>query len=286
MKWPLADRPQPFRDIPFYNRYYLQAPRSSHVDPVIVMGTEIEADALLGFLQQRNRAGGAPIVTTAHVLIRAAALALAQFPEMNTRVVGRRIYAFRDISVRMGFLHRKNKEINLLLVPSANQKSIEQIAAEVWQRLLDSSRGDGGWDREIGRLRRLPPFLFRALMHSYSFLDRHFHVPSFSRMDELRSGAVMVNDLSYAGAPPMRGYKPSRFADGSDSLNLTLGPAENKVVMRDGQPVQIRVMPLFMRADHRLVDAYQIGRFLAFVRAVMQDPERLKVAAPGADAKS
>jgi len=279
MKWPLADRPQPFREIPFYNRYYLQAPRSSHVDPVIVMGTEIEADALLAFLQERNRAGGGPILTTAHVLIRAAALALAKFPEMNTRVVGRRVYAFRDINVRMGFFHRKNKEINLLVVLSANQKSVEHIAGEVWKRLLESSRGDSGWDREIGRMRRLPPFLFRWLLGIYGFLDRHFHMPSFGRMDELRSAVVMVNDLSYAGAPPMRGYKPSRFADGSDSLNLTMGPPENKVVMRGDQPVQIKVMPLFMRADHRLVDAYQIGRFLAFVREVMQDPERLKVPA-------
>ncbi|MBY0382049.1 MAG: 2-oxo acid dehydrogenase subunit E2 [Xanthobacteraceae bacterium] len=283
MKWPLADRPQPFREIPFYNRYYLQAPRSSHVDPVIVMGTEIDADALLAFLQERNRGGGGPILTTAHVLIRAAALGLAQFPDMNTRVVGRRIYSFRNISVRMGFFHRKNKEINLMLIASANQKSVEQIAAEVWQRLLDSTRGTSGWDREIGRMRRLPPFMFRALVRLYGFFDRHFHVPSFGRVDELRSGAVMVNDLSYAGAPPMRGYKPSRFADGSDSLNLTLGPPENKVVMRDDQPVQIRVMPLFLRADHRLVDAYQIGRFLAFVREVMQTPERLNVTAAAPD---
>jgi len=275
MKWPLADRPKPYREIPFYNRYYLQAPTSSHVDPVIVMGTEFEADALLAFLQERNRAGGGPLLTTAHALIRAAALALARFPEMNTRVVGRRVYSFRDVNVRMGFLHRKTKEINLLLVACADTKGVEQIAAEVWQRLLESSRGTSGWDREIGRLRILPPVVFRMFMHFYGFLDRYFHVPSFSRMDELRSGAVMVNDLSYSGAPPMRGYKPSRFADGSDSLNLTLGPAENKVVMRDGQATQIKVMPLFLRADHRLVDAYQIGRFLAFVREVMQTPERL-----------
>jgi pyruvate/2-oxoglutarate dehydrogenase complex dihydrolipoamide acyltransferase (E2) component len=73
----------------------------------------------------------------------------------------------------------------------------------------------------------------------------------------------------------MRSYKPSRFADGSDSLNLTLGPVETKVVMQGEQATQIRIMPLFLRADHRLVDAYQISRFVGFVRDVMQNPERL-----------
>ena len=77
------------------------------------------------------------------------------------------------------------------------------------------------------------------------------------------------------------GYQPSRFADGSDSINLTLGPAETKLVMRDGAPVEIRVMPLFMRADHRLADAYQIGRFLAAMRETLQNPERLAVTSTG-----
>ena len=35
------------------------------------------------------------------------------------------------------------------------------------------------------------------------------------------------------------------------------------------------VMPLFVRADHRLVDAYQVGRFLALVRDLLSHPERL-----------
>jgi hypothetical protein len=34
-------------------------------------------------------------------------------------------------------------------------------------------------------------------------------------------------------------------------------------------------MPLFVRADHRLVDAYQLGRFVAALRDLMNHPERL-----------
>jgi len=280
MKWPLVSRPLSNAEIPLYNRYYLHAPKASHVDPVIVMGTEFEADALLAFLQEKNRKGGT-ILTTAHALIRATGLALAQFPEMNTRVVGRRIYRFRDIGIRMAFFHRKANEIDLLLVTSPDKKSVEDIAGEVWRRLLEAARGNGGRDRDLARMRKVPAFWFRQMMRFYGFLDRHFHLPAVSRLDELRGGSAMVNDLSHAGSPPMRSYKPSRFADGSDSINLTLGPAETKLVMRDGAPVEIRVMPLFMRADHRLADAYQIGRFLAAMRETLQNPERLAVTSTG-----
>ena len=274
MKWPLHDRPIPGRRIPLYNRFYLHAPRASHVDPVMVWGTEIDADALTSFLRERNR-GGRVLLTTAHALIRATALALAQFPEMNVRVVGRRVYGFRGVNIRMGFYHRGNREIDLLVVREADAKSLEQIGQEVWQRLLQAGRGTGPRDRDLARLRRVPDLWLRQLLRIYGFLDRHFHLPSVGRLDELRGGGAMVNDLSFAGAPPMRSYKPTRFPDQADSLNLTLGPIESKVVARGDQFASIGVMPLFLRADHRLVDAYQAGRFLAAVRDLLNHPERL-----------
>jgi hypothetical protein len=243
-----------------------------------VWGTEIDADALTAFLRERNR-GGRVLLTTAHALIRATALALAQFPDMNVRVVGRRVYGFRDVNIRMGFYHRGNREIDLLVVREANAKSLEQIGQEVWQRLLQAGRGTGPRDRDLARLRRVPGLWLRQVLRIYGFLDRHFHLPSVGRLDELRGGGAMVNDLSFAGAPPMRSYKPTRFPDQADSLNLTLGPIESKVVARGDQFVSTGVMPLFLRADHRLVDAYQAGRFLAAVRDLLNHPDRLDLPA-------
>lgn len=277
MKWPLLKQPIPYDKIPIYNRYYLHAPASSHVDPVMLMGTEIEADALLSFLRERNRAGNT-LITTSHALIRATAIALEKFPEMNVRLVGHRVYPFRDVSIRTALFNRANGEIDIMIVSSANTKSLDQIGQEIWQRLLQAGRGTGGQDRELARVRRVPGFVFRQFLRFYSFLDRHLLIPTVSRLDELRSGSTMINDLSTSGAPPMRSYKPSRFPDNSDSLNLTMGPAESKVVERSSQFVSIRVMPLFLRADHRLTDAYQVGRFLTLVRDLMQNPERLELA--------
>lgn len=274
MKWPLRRRAISDRQIPLYNRFYLHAPAVSHVDATIVWGTEIDADALQVFLRERNRQGRV-VITPAHALIRATAVALAQFPELNVRVVGRRIFLFRDINVRIAFFHRRNKEIDLLIVQHADRKSLEQIAQDVWQRLLEAARGEGGRDRDLARLRKLPGFWFRQMIRLHGFLDRHMRLPILSRLDATRAGCVLVNDLSFPGAPQMRSYKASRFPDESDAFNLTLGPVEQKVVGRSNHFVSVGVMPLFVRADHRLIDAYQVGQFLAVVRDLLNHPDRL-----------
>ncbi len=273
MKRPLQDSPIPNRDIPPYNRYYLHAPKSSRVDSTMLMGTEFDAGPMLAFLQERNREGRM-VISTAHILVRATAMALEKFPEMNVRVVGHRVYAFRDINIRMAFFHRKQRDIAVLMISSANRKSLEQIGQEVWERLLQAGRGEGGRERDLARMRRVPAFWFRQVQRFYAFLDRHFALPTVGRLDEMRGGCALVNDLS-SGVPPIRSYKPSRFPDDSDSLNLTLGPVENKVVARGDGFESIRVMPLFVRADHRLTDAFQVGRFLAVLRDLLQNPEQL-----------
>jgi hypothetical protein len=274
MKWPLVKRAIPDRQIPLYNRFYLHASAASEVDPILVWGTEIDADALQSFLRERNR-NERILITTAHALIRATALALEEFPEMNVRLVGRRIYAFRHVNVRMAFFHRRNSEMDLLIISDANLKSLERIGLEIWQRLLQAGRGEGGRDRDLARLRWIPSFWFRQILRLYDFLDRNVRLPTFGRLDGTRASCVTVNDLSFPGAPPMRIYKQTRFPDRSDSFNLTLGPIENKVVVRLDKFVSVKVMPLFLRADHRLVDAQQAGRFLAAVRDLLSNPERL-----------
>jgi 2-oxoacid dehydrogenases acyltransferase (catalytic domain) len=278
MKWPLHDRAIPDRKLPLYNRFYLHASAATQSDPTLVWGTDIDVEALRTFMRERNR-DGRVVITPIHMLIRAAALTLAQFPEMNARIVGRRVYAFRDVNIRMAFFHRRNLDIDLLRIANADRKSLEQIGTEVWQGLLNAGRNERGRDRDLARIRRLPGFVFRQLMRFYNFLDRHMRLPTLGRLEQTREGCVTVNNLSFSGAPPMRSYKPSRFPDLADSLNLTIGPTENKVVERDGHFVSVAVMPLFMRVDHRIVDAYQAGRFLGIVRDLLNDPQRLDAAA-------
>lgn len=273
MKWPF-DRKAGHKEPSLLNRFYLNAPPSENVDHAFVWGTEIDADALKTYLIGKNR-NSEFVVTSSHAVIKAVGLALGQFPEINVRIVGRKLYPLSGNNVRMAYLHKRSDEIDIMLVHRADTKSLERISYEVWYRLLESGRGDGVLERDRRRLRRIPPFLLRRLLRLYDVIDRNVRLPSFGRLDSVRSACAMVNDLSFAGAPPMRAFKPSRFPDNSDLINVTVGPAEAKMVLRDGAPVSVNVMPLFLRADHRVVDAYRGGKLLSFIRDTLNNPTRL-----------
>lgn len=274
MKWPVSRRPVPDRDLPLYDRFYLYASKANQVDPVFVWGTDFEADALLAFLKERNRS--APrLVTPAHALIRATAMAFAQFPKLNARVVGRNVHMLHEVAVRIAFFHRSSAEIDLLVVREEFLGSLDAVARNVGEQMLEAARGTRPRDRDLARLRRLPSFVARRVFRLFGLLDRHFVLPMMGRLDSTRLGCVTVNDLSFAGAPPLRGYKPSRFPNENDTFNLTLGAPEKRVVERDGQFRSVTVIPLFVRADHRVVDAYHLGKFAGHVRELLTNPERL-----------
>jgi hypothetical protein len=254
--------------------YYLHAPGIQYADPAILWGTEVEADGLRAFLGSCR--GRSPVlISTSHVLLQATAQALAVHPHMNRRVVGRRVFAFRDINLRLAFQNPASQDVDVVLVPNAERCTLQEIAGLVWRTLLRGSRGESPVDRDRRRLKALPPWGFHTLLSIYRWLDRRWALPTVGRLDELRGSAVLVNDLSFRNAPPMRCYKPTRFPDESTSVNITLGPMEEKAVVREGQPVASTVAPLFVRADHRIVDAYQVGQFLATLRNFLQHPAQL-----------
>jgi hypothetical protein len=274
MKWPLSFRPIPDHELPLFNLFYLHGSKAGPVDPTIVWGTEIDADTLEAFLRERNRHGKV-LITPVHALIRATALAFEQFPEFNVRVVGRRVYKFREVNIRMAFLHRYRQEVDLMVIGPEFLISLDKIALRVWDHILQAGRGKLARDRDVVRLRIFSGFWMRRIFRIYEFLDRHFPLPVVGRLDGTRNSCATINDLSFSGAPPLQSYKPSRFPSPNDSLNLTMGAAEKKVLERNGQFISVNIISLFVRADHRLVDAHQLGRFVGCVRDLMNNPERL-----------
>ncbi len=274
MKWPLKSSPVPRDQLPLYNLMYLHAPGIENADSTILWGTEIDATGLQAWLDV-CRSDSPVLISTSHVLLQATAQALAQHPHLNRRVVGRRVFAFRNINLRLAFQNPAHGGVDVVLVRSAEKCSLQQIASLVWKTLLLAHRGEANIERDRQRMKSLPSWGFHWLLAFYRWLDRHWALPTVGRLDNLRCSAVLVNDLSFRNAPPMRCYKPTRFPDESISINITLGPMEEKVVVRDGQPVAGTVAPLFVRVDHRIVDAYQLGRFLATLRELLQHPAQM-----------
>ena len=275
MQWPLASKPVSSREIPFYNLHYLYGCRSP-ADPTIVWGTEVATEAMSQYVRGRNRQGRI-LISPAHVLVQAVGRALAEHRELNRRIVGRRIYDFRDVNVRMMTYNRQQREVEVLLIRNADTLSLERIARVLWKNQQRAASGstmdheDKAWLR-----RRFPGPLLGWVIRTYLYLDSKFNLPKVDRIDRIACSPVLVNYLAFSGAPPMRAYKPSNYPHDSSTLSVTMGRTETVPVVRENQVTVGRVAPLFVRADHRITSAYGLAQFTATLRRLLTEPAHME----------
>lgn len=282
MHWPLAPKPIPASQIPFYNLHYLYGCRPP-ADPTIVWGTEVPAEQLKQYVRQRNR-NSKTLISLAHVLIQAVGRALKHHPELNRRIVGRRVYDFRDVNVRMMTYNRQQNEVEVLLIRNVDTLSLERIARTLWKNQHRAASGDTPDHADKAWLRsRFPGPLLGWIVRTYLYLDSKFNLPKVDRIDRIACSPVLVNYLAFSGAPPMRAYKPSNYPHESSTLSVTMGRVERMPVVNNGQIEVGQVAPLFVRSDHRIATAYQLAQFTETIRRLLIDPTQMETqgTAPG-----
>jgi chloramphenicol O-acetyltransferase len=275
MHWPLARKPRPISETPFYNLHYLYG-CDRPADPTMVWGTEVSAEELSRYVRERNR-NSKILFSQAHVLVQAVGRALRRHPELNRRIVGHRIYDFRDVNVRMMTYNRRQKEVEVLLIRNVDSLSLERIARILWKNQHRAASGDTLDYLDKAWLRRhFPGPLLGWMVRAYLYLDSKFNLPKIDRIDRIACSPVLVNYLAFSGAPPMRTYKPSNYPHESSTLSVTMGRIEQVPVVKNGQVEVGQVAPLFVRADHRIANAYQLAQFTETVRRLLTNPSGME----------
>jgi hypothetical protein len=266
MEWPLKRPPVPIAETPTWSLYYLAAcPTPS--DPTIHWGTDVPIAGLQAYLKRLN-ADGNILISPAHVLVWAVGRCLSEHPEFNRRIVHRRLYNFRQVNILIPVLGGKHGP-EVCLLCDVDRKSLSHLAGEIWQHGRDLTKGTSDCQRDERIFRLLPGvlrnILFRWMLRGINW----FYQPAALWGHRACRAGTMVNYLGHRGAPPMRMFKASRFPNDTTTLNITMGPTES------GGP-DGPVAPLFIRADHRVVDAYQLGQFLGDLRRYLMDPVLLE----------
>lgn len=269
MLWPLESKPVNTAGLPYYNQHYLFA-CSSPSDPTMVWGTDVDATQLRAFIREQNESSLA-LISIAHVLLRAVGQTLAEFPQLNCRVVRHRIFRFRDTNVRIMTYNRQLGEVDVVIVKNAHKLDLASIARLMWKNQRKSAKRDSVEFRDRQLARQLPMFMYRWCLRAYLWLDRNFRLPRI-RLYRVAGAPVLVNYLGFRGAPSMRAYKPSSYPDESSHLSITLGKVEDRPVVRDGEIVIRPIAPLFVRADHRITDAFVLARFIRQLEQRLTDP--------------
>ena len=266
MEWPLRRPPIPISETPTWSLYYLAAcPTPS--DPTMVWGTDVPAVGLEAYLKRAN-ADSDILISPAHVLVAAVGRCLREHPEFNRRILHRRLYDFKQANVLFPILRTKLGP-ELCLLCDVDRKSIREIAHEIWQLWHEIAQDNSRYRCDERIFRSLPGLvrntLFRWMLRGVNWI----YQPVALWGHRTSRAGTMVNYLGQRGAPPMRVFKASRFPNDAVPLNVTMGPTES------GGP-NGPVAPLFVRADHRTIDAYQLGQFVGDLRQYLMDPTSLE----------
>jgi hypothetical protein len=229
------------------------------------------------FVKELNREP--PIlVSAAHVLIKAVGRVLALHPEFNSRILGRRLYRFKDINVLTALRHFRERRAEVVLLRNVSDRPLSEIAQELWQHYHDAARGEFIHAGLTRLYRRLPSLLRRHLLRFQVWTTPHGNTPAWEDNERQKCSPVLVNYLGFEGAAPMRAFVPSRLPIGAYTLNVTMGPTERRPVVTEDGHLEIRpVAPFFVRADHRFADAFELGRFTQTLRGLLGEPRQLEV---------
>jgi hypothetical protein len=291
---PTFPQPVPLEELGWVNATYLGSGAAA-CDPMMVWGTTVDVEPLETFIsEERGRSG--LIISPAHVLVRAVAESLKEHPKFNRRVVGRRVYAYDGVKVVVPMLHTRSGEVDTLFLCHADRLSLADIARRFWSEARRNAL-------EVTAARRRNPSLARRVadalksrirlnwIHKMSWLGfavgNRFRVPTIWKwQQELNEAGAFVNYLGFPGAPPMHSFKPSCLPMNSYSVGVTMGPSERQPAVVDNSVVILTLAPLFIRADHRMVNAYEAAEFISTLRKHLLNPWGLVENDPAGEASS
>jgi hypothetical protein len=263
---------------------------ATHVRPVPLeeLGwvTTVETDCLDEFLKAERQKTGV-ILSPAHVLVRAVAASLARHPKVNCRVIGRRVYRYDGVNIVMPMLQTRSGEVETVFLHRAERLSLSDIAQRFWSeardratRAAESARHelhDGAFKKFVTRLSRNLSLRWVHRMAWFGFaVANRLRAPTlFPFQQELNGANAFVNYMGFPGAPPLIALKPSSLPMNSFSISVTMGRAEPRPVVVDGAIVIRKQAPLFVRTDHRMVNAFEAAAFINTLRSHLNDPATL-----------
>jgi len=288
--WPTKSKAVPLTELGWSNVIYLAESQPAQ-DSTMVWGTTVELDHIDDFLATQSRQSNL-MISVAHVLIKAVSQSLIDHPRLNRRVIHRRVHPYNGVSIVVPIRRPSDGIVDVVFFQDTVPMSLSDIAGRMWSEARDRAMKIAQEKRQSGQgitfKSRLLQFALPWQLQFYKYfikylfaVPNHLRLPTWDKWDQEMNGAnAFVNFLGFNGAPPMISYKPSRLGTNSFSVSVTMGIPEQKPVVRDGQIAIAKVAPIFVRADHRLVNGHQLGEFIATLRTYMANPSRLIKAQP------
>lgn len=243
------------------------------VDAKIFGTIELDVTELEEFVKQKREEGLK--ITLMHPMILFFARALKhEVPQLNCYVKRGRIVHRENVDVMVSVLQRDSDQMGSVKVPDADTLTLTDLtsflAREVAQTRKGAEKGTSGQKSLLAVL----PWPFRAWfvrMIQLIVVDWGIPLPGVSISTDSFGSFVFSNvgsigiDIAY----------PALFPVSNVAMVVTMGSAQTKPAVVDGQIVPRRLLNLSAAFDHRIVDASHGGKLFRYLKNAIKHPEVL-----------
>jgi len=215
-------------------------------------------------------------LTITHLVTKAVAKMLAEFPETNVIIRRNRIYLRDNIDVFVQvFWEEKGKpDLSGAKIRDAHKKSIEQIAQELNDQTQKIREGeDPNLKQSKISLKFLPPFLLKWFMKCLAYLSYDLNLRlGFLKLPPDPFGAAMITNVGMFGVKvawaPLVPFSRTPIV-------FVVGEITEQPVVEKGQVVAKPIVKITATVDHRIIDGYKAGQAGSYLKNLLENPEQL-----------
>ena len=193
-------------------------------------------------------------LTYAHVLVRAAALALSSNPDLHAMVCGGKVHYPSQVDIALS-VNAPTSVAPIMVIRSADQKNLIAVADEIVRRVPEVQEEH---ERLLAILRRWGWLL------PFGFLRRRLLVLLFRSVEFRRKGS---GTFQVSIVPGVDTIATPLF---SSCAILTAGKAKDRVIALNGEPAVRPTIHLTCSADHRAWNGHDCQTFLLAVQQILQ----------------
>ncbi len=234
----------------------------------------VDATRALGYVEHLRESTGERVTIT-HLVGKAVALALAQAPMLNGRIVFGTYVPHATVDVTFLVAVEEGRDLAKAKLERVDGRSVVEIARELRARVERLRAGtDVEFEKAKGLLRALPTWLIRPLLRVSGFLTGVLGVslPALG-LEAFPFGSCIISNVAMFGLD--EGWQPpTPFAH--VPVYVLVGAVRERPAFVEGVLVAQPQLTLTATIDHRFLDGAQGGVLAKIVRDVLEDPWQLE----------
>jgi len=247
-------------------------------DPSVYAALEVSMSGALAYAERVRRETGVRVTVT-HLVAKAIALALRQYPQLNGIVARGRILLRDTVDIFLQVATEGGGDLSGLKIARADEKSVLDIARETEIRAdRIRQRRDRQVERTKSLLDRVPLPLLGPMLRTIAYLIYDLDL-DLSRLGVVKDefGSAMITNVGSFGLA--QAHAPL-VPFSRTPLVVLVGEVQDRAVVEGGRVVVRPMMTIGVTFDHRFMDGFQGGAMARLFRSYLEEPARFEEPAP------